>query len=212
MQLESKIKLYEQVLGVKGFQHQMEKVVEETGELLNALVKYSHSRASREDVITELADVSIMVEQMARFFGQQEFEAEVDRKLHRLKERLNGNTGKPEAPEPQRVVCLGCGMYRIPDDCKAGVRSGRVIVSKKIMPYSEPRCRSCRYFGYGKSRYNQRYDSPICLLKPKTNGNTGYPTSVQEQPRFYSTLASRKACGQYEEITPKDVESKIGKK
>lgn len=41
------------------------------------------------DILTELADVHIMVEQMAYFFGWEEFEAEKKRKLARLEERLN---------------------------------------------------------------------------------------------------------------------------
>ena len=63
-------------------------VGEECGELLSALSKYNRGRIETPDVITELADVSIMVEQMAEFLGYEDFEKEKERKLERLKERL----------------------------------------------------------------------------------------------------------------------------
>lgn len=64
-------------------------LVEECGEMLNAFAKLRRGRASKKDVITELADVHIMVEQMACFFGLEEFKAEKVRKLARLEERLS---------------------------------------------------------------------------------------------------------------------------
>lgn len=63
-------------------------VVEECGELLNALAKYDRGRAQASDVITELADVSIMVEQMAIAFGYGDYIEEKERKLQRLKQRI----------------------------------------------------------------------------------------------------------------------------
>jgi NTP pyrophosphatase (non-canonical NTP hydrolase) len=63
--------------------------MEETGELLAALGKFDRNRVGEADVITELADVSIMVEQMAVVFGLDDFKREKERKLTRLKERLD---------------------------------------------------------------------------------------------------------------------------
>jgi NTP pyrophosphatase (non-canonical NTP hydrolase) len=63
--------------------------MEETGELLAALGKFDRNRVGEADVITELADVSIMVEQMAVVFGMDDFKKEKERKLTRLKERLD---------------------------------------------------------------------------------------------------------------------------
>ena len=45
-------------------------------------------RVSREEVITELADVTIMCEQIAQLVGYEDYEKELDRKLNRLVERL----------------------------------------------------------------------------------------------------------------------------
>ena len=63
-------------------------LVEECGELLNALAKLRRKRVQIEDVITELADVSIMCEQLATYFDIRKFKMEKDRKLERLKERI----------------------------------------------------------------------------------------------------------------------------
>lgn len=84
-----KNQLFEQVLTKWGIINQVFMVMEECGELLNVLAKAKRGRASKEEIITELADVSIMVEQMAFFYGEKDFIIEKERKLQRLKERLN---------------------------------------------------------------------------------------------------------------------------
>lgn len=80
--------IYRKALEAKGYHHQKMVLVEECGELLNAIAKSERGRAKVADIITELADVSIMVEQMALFFGWKEFEEEKKRKLERLNQRL----------------------------------------------------------------------------------------------------------------------------
>lgn len=65
---------------------------EEIGELLAAVHKSKRNRVTDKDVITELADVSIMVEQMSILFGgYEEFVKEKNYKLERLEKRLNEN-------------------------------------------------------------------------------------------------------------------------
>lgn len=64
-------------------------LVEECGELLNAIAKFRRGRVGKNEIITELADVHIMVEQMAFFFGWDDFKAEKKHKLERLKSRLD---------------------------------------------------------------------------------------------------------------------------
>ena len=64
-------------------------VFEEIGELLSAMAKENRGRSSKEDIITELADVSIMCEQMAVNYGWREYCKEKSRKLKRLKKRLD---------------------------------------------------------------------------------------------------------------------------
>jgi NTP pyrophosphatase (non-canonical NTP hydrolase) len=62
--------------------------IEECAELTNALAKLSRNRVTQMEIITELADVSIMVDQLAMMFGEKFFAAERDKKINRLKERL----------------------------------------------------------------------------------------------------------------------------
>lgn len=83
-----KVILYTRVLDSWGVNAQVDMVMEEAGEMLAALGKGKRGRVSREEIITEIADVSIMMEQMAVYFGLDEFLAEKDRKLLRLKDRL----------------------------------------------------------------------------------------------------------------------------
>ena len=80
--------MFKVVLETWGIGNQVFMVMEETGEMLNALAKANRGRVTKEEVITELADVSIMMEQMAVHFGYEEFKSEKERKLNRLKERL----------------------------------------------------------------------------------------------------------------------------
>lgn len=80
--------IYNEALNKYGIINQKFMVMEECGELLNVIAKSNRSRVTISEIITELADVSIMVEQMAFFYGWDEFQSEKDRKLERLKERL----------------------------------------------------------------------------------------------------------------------------
>lgn len=82
-------KIINTALNKYGIENQKWMLIEECGELLNAIAKLKRGRSTKEDIITELADVHIMVEQMAFFFGWNEFKAEKKRKLIRLNERLN---------------------------------------------------------------------------------------------------------------------------
>lgn len=83
-----KIQILNKALNQYGIKAQEWMLVEECGELLNAIAKLKRKRSTKEDIITELADVSIVVEQMALFFGWEDFEAEKQRKLARLENRL----------------------------------------------------------------------------------------------------------------------------
>lgn len=88
MTKEESKELYSKALDAWGFPAQAMMVLEECGELINAICKYDRGRANEDDIITEIADVMIMCEQMASFFGTVKVEIEKDRKLNRLKERL----------------------------------------------------------------------------------------------------------------------------
>lgn len=85
----NKTELYKRALKEYGFEAQSRMVDEECAELINALCKYKRNRANGYDVITEIADVMIMCEQMAIHFGKEAVAKEIETKLSRLEERLN---------------------------------------------------------------------------------------------------------------------------
>lgn len=88
MSNDEKRSIFKYAINKWGIVNQVFMVMEECGELLNVLAKARRNRASKDEIITELADVSIMVEQMAFIYGEKDFLIEKDRKLQRLKERL----------------------------------------------------------------------------------------------------------------------------
>jgi len=88
MEKEQRIELYKKAITKLGIDAQSTMLFEECGELITALAQFKRGRTSRHDVITELADVSIMVEQLALLNGYDDFEKEKNRKLDRLKERI----------------------------------------------------------------------------------------------------------------------------
>ena len=88
MEKTEKINLFKRAVDTWGVEAQVDMVFEEIGELSTALAQYKRGRTTSKDVITELADVVIMCEQMATLFGYDEFEKETEYKLDRLKERL----------------------------------------------------------------------------------------------------------------------------
>ena len=85
---KERLKIQNAALNIDGIRYQQWKLVEECGELLNAIAKVKTKAANVEEIITELADVSIIIEQLAYFYGLDDFKKERDRKLIRLKERL----------------------------------------------------------------------------------------------------------------------------
>lgn len=86
---ENEKSLYDKAIKKWGVDSQVYMAYEEMGELLSALNKLLRKRVTVDDVITEIADVQIMTEQLALIFGQEKVETEKERKLKRLEERLN---------------------------------------------------------------------------------------------------------------------------
>lgn len=75
------------------------------GIIKHAIAKSKRDRAGKDEIITELADVSIIVEQMAFFYGEEYFNKEKERKLLRLKERLQKHIPKQmELPQRGDIV------------------------------------------------------------------------------------------------------------
>ena len=80
--------LFETVIAKFGFDAQKAMAIEECVELINALCKEKRGRATDEDIITEIADVQIMCEQLAIIYGKEKVRQERLRKLMRLHKRI----------------------------------------------------------------------------------------------------------------------------
>ena len=89
MERDERSKLYLRAIRNWGEEAQTNMVNEECGELITAIAQFKRGRTSHHDVMTELADVAIMVEQLATIMSYSDFEQEKDRKLERLRERLD---------------------------------------------------------------------------------------------------------------------------
>lgn len=72
-----------------GAEHQKKKAIEEMGELITAISREQDGRATLEQVITEIADVQIMMRQLALIYGIDAVAEEIDRKQRRLLRRID---------------------------------------------------------------------------------------------------------------------------
>ena len=72
-----------------GKEHQKKKAIEEMGELITALSREQDGRATAHDVITEIADVHLMIRQLMVIYGVDLCVAEYDRKQRRLLRRMD---------------------------------------------------------------------------------------------------------------------------
>lgn len=75
-------------VSVYGAAHQIDKAIEEMGELTAALIQYRDIRINKGEVLTEIADVRIMIEQLTEIFGKDEAEVVYRKKRDRLNVRL----------------------------------------------------------------------------------------------------------------------------
>lgn len=80
--------IFKQAVDTFGADNQIGMLHEEVGELLAAINQYARGRVNKDAVVTEIADVMIMCEQMAEIFGREETETEKKRKIQRLAEKL----------------------------------------------------------------------------------------------------------------------------
>lgn len=87
----NKDEIYREAINAWGPDMQIDMCVEEMAELIQALIKYKRGKGDLNNIAEEIADVSIMLEQMAMMFdchnksvGFKKF------KLARLKNTLNG--------------------------------------------------------------------------------------------------------------------------
>ena len=89
------MELYMDAIRNWGVDAQIDMVYEECGELLTAVSRLRRGRCTIDDVVTEMADVSIMIDQLNVMFNLGEkFDKEKSRKIKRLRDKLNEYTKK----------------------------------------------------------------------------------------------------------------------
>lgn len=120
----TKQELYNNAIQRWGIEAQVDMFHEEVGELLSALNKYKRGRVGKDAVVTEIADVQIMAEQLAVWFGEDEVRREKEYKLNRLARRVQKASlrdlgietteeGEPMERFKNRMTCKHCGMEDI---------------------------------------------------------------------------------------------------
>lgn len=85
---EKEHKILESAMVNFGVTSQIDMAIEECSELINALCKMKRGRGTDDDVITEIADVQIMTEQISFLFDKEKIAAERERKIERLAQRI----------------------------------------------------------------------------------------------------------------------------
>ena len=86
MEKNDRLNLYKEAIEKWGEEAQVNMLNEECGELIAAVAQFKRGRTSHHDVMTELADVFIMVEQIAAMMSYDDFEKELERKLIKLRD------------------------------------------------------------------------------------------------------------------------------
>ena len=132
-----------------GISHQVDMAHEEMGELVVALHHLKRGKATADDVITEIADVTIMIYQLAEMFGVEKVQAEIDRKLKRLSERMNSEMNESEDERMRKAALEGieylerdCGWDVIGDIDILDVKE--YLEKQKMQPTNEEMLRTLR--------------------------------------------------------------------
>lgn len=84
------VNLYKELLSRFGIEKQTLMLAEEQGELIKAINKKLRGKGDRLSIVEEMADVVIMLQQIAQFFDidKEEVNLIVNKKLKRTEERL----------------------------------------------------------------------------------------------------------------------------
>lgn len=99
---------HQKITAVRAINHfgvdcQVDKALEEMGELIVELARRKSPRHDREKVAEEIADALIMLEQLRIIYGGERVDWYVQKKLERLDGTMNGDWRRQEA---------GCSVYR----------------------------------------------------------------------------------------------------
>ena len=80
--------IYKKAIATYGVEPQRKMAIEEMAELTNALMKFDRGRNTVDDIIEEIADVTIMMSQLSIIYGEKAVQLQIDYKTQRLARRL----------------------------------------------------------------------------------------------------------------------------
>ena len=81
--------IYQKTIDTWGEEAQYDQMIEECAELIAALKHFKRGKIESQDVINELADVTLMVGQLTWMMGDKKVAAAVEEKLQKLETLLN---------------------------------------------------------------------------------------------------------------------------
>jgi NTP pyrophosphatase (non-canonical NTP hydrolase) len=81
--------IYQKTIDTWGEEAQYDQMIEECAELIAALKHFKRGKIEDQDVINELADVTLMVGQLTWMMGDKKVAATVEKKLQKLETLLN---------------------------------------------------------------------------------------------------------------------------
>ena len=77
-------RIYRSALEKWGVEAQYDQTIEECAELIAALKHFKRDKVDEDQIISELADVTLMIGQLTWMFGEERVKAAVARKLEKL--------------------------------------------------------------------------------------------------------------------------------
>jgi NTP pyrophosphatase (non-canonical NTP hydrolase) len=80
--------IYRAALAKWGTEAQFDQMVEECAEMITVLKHYRRGRVGEEEVVAELADVTLMVGQLTFIFGEQRVRQAVQAKVVKIRKLL----------------------------------------------------------------------------------------------------------------------------
>lgn len=90
MDRESKLRI---IANHYGYDHQLNKLVEEIGEVLIEISKYKEADGFRADLESELADVYVLIMQLKMLGDTEHIERTIDHKIRRQLKRIEEEKG-----------------------------------------------------------------------------------------------------------------------
>lgn len=82
------LQIYKRAIKKWGESAQLDQAIEECAELVAAIQHYRRGKVEKSVVLHELADVYLMVGQLAYMLGEEELNAEVENKISKLEALL----------------------------------------------------------------------------------------------------------------------------